>query len=91
MRQAFLITAYKDFDWIEKTVDIYTSDGIDCYIHMDKKTRMPKEFTDYALDSPYKDTVKNTSLFYNQWSPGGVARFLPAERSGMQSEKNILG
>lgn len=50
MRQAFLITAYKDFDWIEKTVDIYTSGGIDCYIHMDKKTRMPKEFTDWAAE-----------------------------------------
>ena len=29
MKQAFLITAYDNFEWIRKIVDIYRKDGID--------------------------------------------------------------
>lgn len=48
MKQVFLITAYKDFEWIKRTVKIYTEGGIDCFIHMDRKTKMPEDFRKWA-------------------------------------------
>lgn len=49
MRHAFLITAYTDFDFLKKTIEIYTSDvRVDCYIHVDKKVKMPKDLEEWT-------------------------------------------
>ena len=47
MKQAFLITAYDNFEWIRKIVDIYRKE-VDCFIHVDKKVNIPKEFKQWA-------------------------------------------
>ena len=54
MRHAFIITAYKDFEFIKKTVAVYLQE-VDCYIHVDKKVTIPKEF---------KEWVDNTNGVY---------------------------
>lgn len=49
MKHAFLITAYTDFDFLKKTVEIYTSDNrVDCYIHVDKKVKIPKDLEEWT-------------------------------------------
>ena len=49
MRHAFLITAYTDFDFLKKIIEIYTSDvRVDCYIHVDKKVKMPKDSEEWT-------------------------------------------
>ena len=49
MRHAFLITAYTDFDFLKKIIEIYTSDvRVDCYIHVDKKVKMPKDLEEWT-------------------------------------------
>jgi len=47
MRHAFIITAYKDFEFIKKTVEIYIQE-VDCYIHIDKKVIIPVEFLEWV-------------------------------------------
>lgn len=47
MRHAFIITAYKDFGFLKKTVEIYLQEA-DCYIHVDKKADIPKDFLEWA-------------------------------------------
>lgn len=47
MRHAFIITAYKDFEFIKKTVEVYLQEA-DCYIHVDKKVEIPAEFMEWA-------------------------------------------
>ena len=47
MRQAFIITAYKDFEFIKKTVAVYLKKA-DCYIHIDKKVEIPADFKQWA-------------------------------------------
>lgn len=40
MKHAFIITAYKDFDLLERMLSIYTEKyDIDCYVHVDKRSR----------------------------------------------------
>lgn len=51
MKQAFLITAYEDFEWLKSIVEIYAK-WADCYIHVDKKTVIPKEFREWAAGIP---------------------------------------
>lgn len=48
MKQAFLITAYRDFEFLERTVRTYIRGGLDCFIHIDKKSAIPVEFLDWA-------------------------------------------
>lgn len=58
MRHAFLITAYRDFDFLKRTVEIYTTDSrVDCYIHVDKKVNMPKDLEEWGRNQ------KRTYLF----------------------------
>lgn len=47
MKQVFLITAYQDFEWLKRTVDIYRA-GVNCYIHVDKRAHIPKEIMQWA-------------------------------------------
>lgn len=47
-RHAFLITAYKDFDWLKKALTFYLGGKVDCYIHVDRKTKIPKEFLQWG-------------------------------------------
>ena len=46
MKQVYIITAYKDFDWLKKTLSIYSKD-IDCYVHVDKKAKIPSGFKEW--------------------------------------------
>lgn len=58
MRHAFLITAYRDFDFLKRTVEIYTADSrVDCYIHVDKKVNMPRDLEEWGRNQ------KRTYLF----------------------------
>jgi len=50
MKHAFIITAYRDFDWIMQSINHYTQMA-DCYIHVDKKVKMPKEFIEWAQNA----------------------------------------
>ena len=50
MRHAFIITAYKDFEFIKKTVAVYLQEA-DCYIHVDKKVTIPTEFKEWASNT----------------------------------------
>ena len=47
MKQVFLITAYNDFEWLKKTLCVY-SEYVDCFVHIDKKSTVPKEFINWA-------------------------------------------
>ena len=50
-KQAFIITAYNDFEWLKRTVEIYAK-SVDCYIHVDKKTKIPGEVWQWAKQTP---------------------------------------
>ncbi|MBQ9991357.1 MAG: hypothetical protein IJP31_10540 [Lachnospiraceae bacterium] len=63
MKHAFLITAYEDFDWLKQTVEIYAK-AVDCYIHIDKKAAIPKEFVDWASQ---RDGVHIYSRYKINW------------------------
>ncbi len=40
MKHAFIITAYKDFDLLDRMLSIYTEKyDIDCYVHIDKRNK----------------------------------------------------
>lgn len=47
-------------------------------------------FHNIIMNSPYRNTVKNESLFYNKWSQGGVAEFLTEEDYKAIMEGNHL-
>lgn len=47
MKHAFIITAYKDFDFLKKTLEIYLQEA-DCYVHIDKKVSIPIAFMEWV-------------------------------------------
>ncbi len=49
-KQAFIITAYSDFEWLKRTVEIYVK-SVDCYIHVDKKTKISPELWQWAKET----------------------------------------
>lgn len=65
MKHAFLITAYTDFDFLKKTVEIYTSDErVDCYIHVDRKVKIPEDLKEWAGS---RDRVRLFSKYKVNW------------------------
>ncbi len=63
MKNALIITSYKDFSQLKKMVDIY-SKYFDCYIHIDKKSKNCDDFIQYANK---KDNVFVVKKYKINW------------------------
>ncbi len=84
MKHAFIITAYKDFELLRDMVTVYTEKfGIDCYIHIDRRTKNKKPILSELNKLP---GVKAISIYKTNW--GGYKHPLSIIRLIGMAKKN---
>lgn len=53
MKHAFIVTAYHNFDMLQYFLTEYLKES-DCYLHIDKKARVPSDFLSWIQDQQEK-------------------------------------
>lgn len=67
MTHAFCITSYHDFTQLSSLLQLLTENGYDCYVHIDKKSKIPSAFTERWADNAHVMQISSQRIYWGSY------------------------